>query len=69
MKVKDVFKKYPENKPSYSDINYVTIIEYKGTLSYGITYFDGILEFIPTFGKIVAFTEVKPEDIFNNLND
>ena len=63
----EMFKKYPDQQPSFKSNYYLTIINIDGLLSYSISYYNEDCEFDKLKGKVVAFTEVDPIDIFNNL--
>ena len=67
MNIKEVFKKYPENEPNYNGVNYLTLIDVNGTISYSITYFNNDAEFDSDYGKVVAFAEIEPKLVLNAL--
>lgn len=67
MNINEVFKKYPENEPSYNGTNYLTLVDVNDNISYAITFFNRDAEFEPKWGKVVAFAETEPKLILNAL--
>ncbi len=67
MNINEVFKKYPNEEPSYNGVNYLTLVDVNGNISYAITYFNDNAEFEPKWGKVVAFADKQPSDILNAL--
>ena len=67
MNTQDVFKKYPDNEPNYNGVNYLTLVDVGGHISYAITYFNNDAEFEAKHGVVVAFTETQPRLILNDL--
>jgi hypothetical protein len=66
MNINEVFKKYPENEPSFNGINYMVILEINKTAVYSIEYFNHRGEWELSDGKMVrAFTETNPDIILN----
>jgi len=68
MEINEVFKKYPENEPSYNGTNYLTLVNIQGVICYDISYFNDDAEFEPSVGIVVAFTETEPFKILNAIN-
>lgn len=68
MNIKEVFKKYPENEPNYNGVNYLTLVNIDGNISYSITYFTNDAMFEPDYGKVVAFSQLDPKVVLNALN-
>lgn len=67
MNIKEVFKKYPENEPNYNGVNYLTLVDVNGIISYTITYFNNDADFEPDYGNVVAFVEIEPKLVLNAL--
>ena len=67
MNIKEVFKKYPQNQPNYNGVNYLTLIDVNGIISYSITYLNNEAEFEPNYGNVVAFAEIEPNLVLNAL--
>ena len=67
MKINEVFKKYPENEPSYNGINYLAIVKVGNDIAFSQTYFNNNAEFEPIYGEVLAFCEMDPKLILNNL--
>jgi hypothetical protein len=67
MEINEVFKKYPENEPGYNGINYLAIVEVNGEACFSHTFFNSDAEFEPIFGKVLAFCEMNPKLILNEL--
>lgn len=59
-----IFEKYPDQKPSYNDIYYLTIIFYLNHYSYSFNYFDGENFHLNNEGEIVVgFSETDPKEL------
>jgi hypothetical protein len=67
MNINEVFKKYPENDPNFNGVNYLTLVNVDGTISYDITFFNDDAEFEPKYGKVVAFADQQPSVILDAL--
>ena len=67
MNINEVFKKYPENEPSYNGANYLALVNINGNISYSIIYFNNNAEFEYKLGLVVAFSEKQPSLILNAI--
>jgi hypothetical protein len=67
MDINEVFKKYPEDEPSYNGTNYLTIVDIEGCICYAIIYFNDECEFEVKNGKVLAFTETDSSKIMKHL--
>lgn len=69
LNINQVFKKYPETEPKYMGINYLAIVSINGEICFSYTYFNENANFEPIFGKVMAFCEIDPRLILNELNN